>query len=323
MRFTVRVPATSANLGSGFDCLGLALDLVNEFTVDTAGRPEVAIAGEGAATLPRDARNLALRTVADFFRDVGLPAPAFRLEMRNAIPLTGGLGSSSAALVGALLAANRLAGEPLDRPALLARAARLEGHPDNVAPALTGGLVVAVEIDGRVEAMPVPVPDGLAAVLFIPGFAMPTHEARRLLPRRVPHCDAAFNLSRAALWIAALQAGRLDLLRYAAEDRLHQPYRAAIFPAMPRLLAAALEAGALAAWLSGAGSALLALARGREADIAAAFESTAAASGVEGRIRTVGISRTGARVVEGEESVHRPAAAGSTAGRAPRCSATG
>ena len=294
MRLTARVPATSANLGSGFDCLGLALDFYNEFVVDTAMPPEVVVEGEGAQVLPRNERNLVYRTMRDFYEGLGRPLPSFRLEVRNHIPLTGGLGGSSTALVGALLLANALADEPYDRWTLLERAAQLEKHPDNVAPAMLGGFVVAALDGNRLHAVRLAVPDGLRAVLFLPNFSIPTREARRLLPVNVPLRDAVFNVSRAALWVAALQTDRLDLLSVAAEDRLHQPYRAALFPSMPRFLDAAREAGALAAWLSGAGSALLALTRGNEDAVADAFRQKAATHGVEGRVRIVDICREGA-----------------------------
>lgn len=296
MRLTARVPATSANLGSGFDCLGLALDFYNEFVVDTACPAEIVVEGEGAQVLPRNERNLVYRTMRDFFEDLKRPLPSFRLEARNHIPLTGGLGGSSTALVGALLLANALADEPFDRWALLERAARLEKHPDNVAPAMLGGFVVAALEENRLHAVRLAAPNGLRAVLFIPSFSIPTREARRLLPTNVPLRDAVFNVSRAALWVAALQTDRLDLLHVAAEDRLHQPYRVALFPSMPQFFDAARKAGALAAWLSGAGSALLALTRGGEDAVADAFRQTASTHGVDGRVRIVDICREGATV---------------------------
>ena len=306
MRATIRIPATSANLGSGFDTLGLALALYNEIVVEDEpatenGRqlgagPRIVITGEGADELPRDGTNLIHRTVLRFFEMLGRRPPPFSLATHNRIPLTGGLGSSSAALVGGLLAGNFLAGGPLSRDEILKVAFDEEGHPDNVAPALLGGLVLCVADDRRLTSVALPVPPDLRAVLFVPNFSMPTVEARRLLPSHVPHRDAVFNLGRAALLIAAFQTGRLDLLRIATEDRLHQPYRREMFPAMTRLMSAAQQAGALAACLSGAGSALLALARGREEQVAEAFRRAAERSGVVGRVFVVDVDRQGAQV---------------------------
>lgn len=292
-----RVPATSANLGPGFDCLGVALDLQNDVALipDTPFRVE--ILGEGADNLPRDRSNLVARTVIRYFETIGRPAPAFSLQLTNRIPLTGGLGSSSTALIGGLLTANELAGTPLSRDDLLHLAFELEGHPDNVAPALLGGLILAVPEGGKLHAVSLPVPPSLRAVLFLPRFSTSTREARRLLPLRVPHADAVFNLGRSALFVAAITSGRLDLLRVACQDRLHQTYRQVLFPSMYRLFDAALEAGAVASWLSGSGSALLALTDGNEERVVAAFESAAQANGVAGQARVVDLAREGARIV--------------------------
>jgi homoserine kinase len=258
----------------------------------------VEIAGEGAETLPRDRSNLVVRTVHRFFEIIGRPPPPFSLRMVNRIPMTGGLGSSSTALVGGLLVANRLADDPLSRDEILRLAAELEGHPDNVAPALLGGMVVSVADAGRLVTVPLPLPVGLRAVLFLPRFSTSTREARRLLPTRVSHGDAVFNLSHAALFVAALTCGRTDLLRVATQDRLHQPYRQVLFPAMPRFFEAALGVGALGAWLSGSGSALMALTGGHEEAVVSAFESTARSNGVAGRALIVDLARDGAAIVE-------------------------
>jgi homoserine kinase len=289
-----RVPATSANLGPGFDCFGLALGLYNDVELIPEGPFGVEVVGEGADGLPRDRSNLVARTVLRYFEIIGSPPPPFRLRLTNRIPMTGGLGSSSTALVGGLLAANRLAGDLLARDELLNVAFELEGHPDNVAPALLGGFVLSVVDQGRLTAVPVALPPELRAVLFLPRFSTSTREARRLLPNRVSHADAVFNLGRAALLVAALTTGKLDLLGVATQDRLHQPYRQVLFPAMPRFFEAALEAGALGAWLSGSGSALFALTAGNEDQVVAAFETTGRASGVAGRALLVELEPRGA-----------------------------
>lgn len=295
-----RVPATTANLGPGFDCLGLALRLYNDVALIPEGPFRIEIHGEGADALPRDRANLVARTVFRFFESIGRPAPPFSLRMINQIPMTGGLGSSSTAIVGGLLVANRLAGEPMSHDSLLRLALDIEGHPDNVAPAMLGGLVLSVVEGGQLTTVRVPVPDGLRAVLFLPGFTISTREARRRLPTRVPLADAVFNVGRSSLFVAAMATGRLDLLRTATQDRLHQPYRQILFPAMPRLFEAALSAGALGAWLSGAGSALMALAQGDTAPVAAAFEKAARANGVAGHAIAVDLATAGATILESD-----------------------
>src|SRR5581483_863282 len=186
-----------------------------------------------------------------------------------------GLGSSSSAIVAGLLIGNRLLGDPLSQDDLLALGTEMEGHPDNVVSCLLGGVQVSVQSDGRVLHCNVPFSLPLKAVLFVPDFAMNTHDARRLLPQQVPLSDAVFNLSRSALLVAALMNGRPELLRAALDDRLHQPPRSALFPAMPRLFEAALGAGALAACLSGAGSTILTLTDGESAPIEQALQHSA------------------------------------------------
>ena len=293
-----RVPATSANLGSGFDCLGLALDLENDVELTPVGPFHVEVVGEGAESLPRDRSNLVARTIHRFYDQLGRPAPFFGLRLINRIPMTGGLGSSSTALVGGLLCANHLAGEPWSREELLRFACELEGHPDNVAPAMLGGLVLSVLDAGKLITVRLPQPPGLRAVIFLPRFSTSTREARRLLPARVSHQDAVFNVGRAALFVAAMTTGRPELLRVATQDRLHQPYRQVLFPAMGKLFDAAVEAGALGAWLSGSGSALCALTQENPQTVSRAFEDAARAHGVAGRTQVVELAREGARIVE-------------------------
>lgn len=295
-----RIPATSANLGAGYDCFGLALNLYNDVELIPGAGFSVEVVGEGADSLPRDRGNLVARTILRYFERVERPAPTFAVRLINRIPMCGGLGSSSTALVGALLTANKYAGQLLSLTELLGLAAELEGHPDNVAPALLGGFVVAASDRGQFTTVSVPVPPELKAVLFLPRFSTSTRDARRLIPPRVSHADAVFNVGRAALFVAGLTTGRFDVLRVATQDRLHQPYRQVLFPTMPRFFDAALEAGAHGAWLSGSGSALMALASSAAQAVAEAFEVTARANGVAGRPLIVDLAREGARLLPGE-----------------------
>lgn len=284
-RVAVRVPATTANLGPGFDCLGMALDIYNRVAVEPAPALSIEVSGEGRGAIPTGEENLVYRGLAAVFRRVGRPVPGLRLACHNEIPLARGLGSSAAAVAGGLVAANLLLREPLSRDDLLTLGAAIEGHPDNLAPALFGGCQVVVqEGEGFVHA-PVPLPAGLKAVLFIPHFHLPTVQARAVLPAQVPLKDAVYNVGRAALLVASLASGGLSLLAAATRDRLHQPYREPLFPAMGPVMAAAMGAGALGSFLSGAGPTVLALCTGGEEAIGAAMKRAAAGAGVEGTIR--------------------------------------
>jgi homoserine kinase len=294
---TVRAPATSANLGPGFDCLSLALDLANVVRAEPAESVEVGLVGEGAGELPADASNEVYRALARVFAVRGERPPPLRLHCENRIPPARGLGSSSAARTSGLLLGNRLLGDPLTRDQLLDLGTELEGHPDNIAACLLGGVQVCVATDAGVRHCGVRVAASLLAVLYVPDFPMDTVRARALLPREVPVRTAVYNMGRAALLVAALSAGRTDLLRTATEDALHQPPRSQIFHAMPRFFAAALEAGAHGAFLSGAGSSILAfVSEDAAAEVGAAFEATAAAEGIGGRVVRARISDEGATV---------------------------
>ena len=297
---TVRVPASTTNLGPGFDALGLALALHNEITLipTDAKRVTVEVEGEGAdsADLPRDERNLVYRAAERVYAAVGETAPSMMIRLLNRVPLARGLGSSSTAVIGGLLGANRLLGDPLDQEALLRIAVEMEGHPDNATPALLGGLQVASLVDGELTHLRLPTPGGLEAVVCVPEVEISTEAARRALPATVPHGDAVFNVGRVALLVAALTQGRPDLLRRAMEDRLHQPYRAALLPGFRAALEAALTAGAAGACLSGSGSTLLALTTGHADAVGEAMAAALASHGVSARAMALAIDETGAVV---------------------------
>lgn len=297
MRVTVRVPASSANLGPGFDTLALALALHNEVVAEEGGHVAVTVEGEGAGRLPTDARNVVARGVQMAFEAAGRRLDGCRLACVNRIPLSRGLGSSAAAWIGGLLAGNTLLGFPLDRPTLLTLAARAEGHPDNVAAALCGGLTVACAGPKGVSAMSLPVPSALHWVALVPDVTSATAQARAVLPASVPREDAVFNVQRVALLLGALQTGRPEALRVALDDRLHQPYRLRLFPWMPAVAGAAREAGALGCVLSGAGPSLLAVVAGEPAAVSAvgrAMEEALARAGVGGHALALEVDTTGA-----------------------------
>lgn len=307
IRFTplrVAVPATTANLGPGFDVLGLALSLYNRFEVEPADQVSVTAAGEGADRLPRGPENLFYRAFAALFAACDQAVPPVRISMHNAVPVGSGLGSSATAIAGGIAAARCVLAELQQAPepqVCLDVATRLEGHPDNVAPALFGGFGAAgVSVAGRrrrgghppgsrpgpgCEAnwLPLPTPPELACAVAVPGFELSTRRARAVLPQRVSRGDAIFNVSRAVFLVGALTGGRWDLLGWAMDDRLHQPYRQPLVPGMAAVLAAATAAGAAGAALSGAGPSIIALCRDPEPELPIAQAVAAAMAGAFGR----------------------------------------
>lgn len=270
-RVRVEVPATTANLGAGFDALGLALELVNTIEVEVTGVDGVYvdITGEGADTLPTDSSHLVVQSLFHYYDVIKRERPrGLRLRQEIGVPLKGGLGSSATAVVGGLLAASVLSGVDASVDDILQLACALEGHPDNVAPALLGGLVAAVRTDaGRVCAVSVPVSEGWrpVAVLAVPDFEVNTKDARSVLQETVSLKDAAYNVGRAALFVAAAAAGRTDCLAESMSDRLHQQSRSCLIPGLQEVFNAAMDAGALGVSLSGSGPTILALSESEQA----------------------------------------------------------
>lgn len=295
-RARVRVPASTANLGSGFDTLGMALTLYNEVELTDEGEGvQLLVEGEGKSALEKaGAHNLVLRAAQSTLRDLGAHPSGLRVRQINRIPLRRGLGSSAAACLGGIAAAARLVGVELSADEILARALPFEGHPDNIAPALMGGLTASAIVSGRVVSAKVPVPDRLKAVVVIPTLEIATKRAREVLPKEVPFQNAVFNLNRLALLMAGLATDRLDLLAPGSEDRLHQPYRAVLLPGMEAILEEGRRAGALATFLSGAGSSLLALISGDGNEIGRRMsERWRREFGIENTVRLLEIDRQG------------------------------
>lgn len=320
-KVTVKVPATTANLGPGFDALGLALDLWNTFEVlwesDSCPKvpaPErlkvasVTVEGEGSETLPADETNLVFKAMEAGFSGEALPQGRVSLKITNCVPLASGLGSSATAIVAGLLAANARRKEKLSVDQLIEIATRIEGHPDNVAPALLGGLVVSVvEENGAVRSLSVPVPNELWVCVAVPDFYLDTRYSRERLPERVSRQDAVFNLSRSALWVAAMASGDLSALRVATQDVLHQPYRSALIPGLDDVFAAALKAGAVGVALSGSGPSVTAFCREHDGPVVGEAMSRAFRKvGVTTRTWIVRPASTGA-IVEIAESPGQPA----------------
>lgn len=305
-RVTVDVPASTANLGAGFDVLALALDLRNVITVEVAhgappGSVELVVKGEGAGRLRPDRRNRFVVSLERGLLELGIATDqlAWRVHMRNGIPLSRGLGSSASVTVAGLLAADALrGGGALSQDRVLVLAVEAEGHPDNAAAALLGGFVVAANIGGVPHAVRLDPPEQLLAVLYVPNRPLATSAMRAALPASVPFRDAVHNVGAASLAVAAIASGRLDLLRAATEDRLHEPYRARAYPELPRLTAAARAAGAFGACLSGAGSTVIAFADDADlaARVAAALRTAAHAANLRGTVQVVRPRAQGALV---------------------------
>ncbi len=253
----ITVPASSANLGAGFDALGLALTLYNTVWMEEADGCR--IESVDGSDIPTDESNMIYQTAKLLYERCGHPFRGLHIMQENHIPMTRGLGSSSACLVAGLLGANTLLGSPLSRADLLDLAAQLEGHPDNVAPAMLGGLVTSVIEGGKVHSVSVPVSDRIRFAVFIPEFELKTSEARAALPTAVSRDDSVYNLSRAALMTASLFSGSLENLRFAVQDRLHQPYRFPMIAGAEQIFFAAYDMGAYGVCISGAGPSILAI----------------------------------------------------------------
>ncbi len=296
----VRAPATTANLGPGYDCLGMALDLWNTLTVEVlpaGSEPAVVVSGEGAGELDVDTQNLTYRAMEFLFNEADAPIPPLSLRCDNTIPLSRGMGSSAAAISGGLVAANRLLNDVFSQDDLLEMAATIEGHPDNVAAAVHGGLRLVVLEDNRLYTAPIRVPEEMQAVLFIPDRRIATADARRVLPDQISVADAVYNMSRTALLVASMESEHPEYLNIATQDRLHQPYRQTIFPQMKVIFAAAQAAGAFGVFLSGSGSTILALARDRAMTVAYEMFDAARLAGVDGRVEVTQPTVLGAHVV--------------------------
>lgn len=293
---TVRVPATTANLGPGFDCLGMALNIYNTVTIAKSHRFNITITGEGEEILSHDKDNLVHRAITKLFDKIGQPVPDLQIDCHNGIPIARGLGSSTAAIAAGLVAANSLLGNIMSKEELLQLGIEMEGHPDNLTPALFGGCQVVVMDDTRLVHERIPVRRSWKLVLFIPDFEMPTVEARAVLPRQITREDAIYNLGRVALLTNALITGQADNLKVATQDRLHQPHRQALFPAMRHIFAAALSAGADGVFLSGSGPTVLALARSKLDTIGRAMLIGGKKANIKGKIRIAELSETGALI---------------------------
>lgn len=258
----IKIPATSANMGPGFDCIGVALELYNHLWVEEM--PEgltIEVKRKQEIEIPTDESNLIYQTIKYFYDQKGLAMPGVHLIQEDYIPMVRGLGSSAACIVGGLIAANELAGRPCDKEELAQMAAKLEGHPDNSNPAIFGSMVVGALNEDKMMHVRLALPDDLVFATMVPSFPVSTAKARGVLPDGYSRGEVVFNVSRGALLVASMMSGKLENLSMAMEDKIHQPYRSQLIPNMELIFEHAKGFGALACYLSGAGSTLMAMVR--------------------------------------------------------------
>lgn len=253
----VRVPATSANMGAGFDSMGIALGMYNTLDISETDAGLEVICVNSRDYVPRDKGNLVYRSIKRVFDEVGYCERGLRIVQRSDIPVTRGLGSSSACIIGGMLAANVLSGRRLSYPEILNLAAELEGHPDNVTPAMYGGFCVAATNGGRTYFQSMKIASHLKFAVMIPDYFVATRKSRGTLPEAVTHKDASFNIAHAVLFAMSLVSGNVDNLREGVRDRLHQPYRSAYIDGMEEIFDKTYELGAKATYLSGSGPTIL------------------------------------------------------------------
>ncbi len=301
MSVTVTVPATTANLGSGFDCLGAALTIYNRFTFTDRGDEtnplKIIVRGAEADRVDLGEDNMIYRAFCRLYAEINRPVPAVTIEIDLGVALSRGLGSSATAIVGGIVGANELAGRPLDTTALGNLATAIEGHPDNVIPALMGGFRLAVPDGDRWIVCDLPWDKTIVPVVAIPDFELSTADSRRVLPETYSGSDAAFNAAHVSLLIQGLAAGNGDWIRVGIDDRLHQSYRVALIAGYRAVEAAAIGAGAYGVAISGAGPTMLALCSPETVEaVAAAMDQTWQAQGITPDVRRVELDYRGVQV---------------------------
>jgi homoserine kinase len=297
----ITVPATTANLGPGFDCIGAALTLYNQFQFtllsDTDEDVKITVRGTEADRVSTDRNNLLYQSFVKLYQHLGKTPPKVAIEIQLGVPLARGLGSSATAIVGGLVGANQLTGTPLDTKEVMELAIAMEGHPDNVVPALLGNCRLSMGETGNWQVCEIPWHDEIAPVVAIPDFELSTEEARSVLPAQISRSDAIFNIARLGLLLRGLETGREDWLRVAMEDKLHQPYRQGLIRGYETVKAAALSAGAFGMVISGAGPTLLALTdRDRSFSVASAMQEAWKNEGIVADVQILALESQGARV---------------------------
>ncbi|NES85998.1 MAG: homoserine kinase [Moorea sp. SIO2B7] len=301
---TVTVPATTANIGPGFDCIGAALSLYNQFMftltqdVEMEAGVRITVKGTEAGKVSTDKSNLLYQSFVKLYQHLGQTPPNVEIEIQLGVPLARGLGSSATAIVGGLVGANQLAGNPLNVQEVMELAIAIEGHPDNVVPALLGNCQLSVGYQDNWEICTIPWHKDLIPVLAIPEFELSTQEARSVLPVNINRSDAIFNIARMGLLVRGLETNQGDWLKVALEDKLHQPYRQKLIRGYDAVKSAAIAAGAYGMVISGAGPTLLALVNVKKADaVALAMKETWQKEGVIAKVRSLSIDTQGAKII--------------------------
>lgn len=315
MKVSVKVPATSANLGPGFDCMGIALPVYNTVTIEETVLPgtgvEINVIADSDAIdpmslshIPLDENSIIYKAVELLYNSIGQTPSELKITIHSSIPVTRGLGSSSSVIVGALLAANELLGRPADEAALLSIATEIEGHPDNVAPAILGGLIIAAqEDDGSVTYRKLEWPEEWAITVCVPDFELATEIARSVLPKEVPMKDAIFNAQRLAMLMYAVNTKDSELMKTALKDRLHQPYRMKLIPGLDKIMDNLKHIeDVLGCVISGAGSTILVISKKNDLDkIRNIVKETWANQNIKCDIKTLPVENQGAQVITNED----------------------
>lgn len=298
--YRVKVPATSANMGPGFDCMGIALDIYN--TVAAEEIPEGIVIenhGRDADLIGKDNSNLIYKAMETVFGKVGYTPTGLKITSYNEIPVARGLGSSAASTAAGLMLANAMTGETLSLEEIIRLGTALEGHPDNIVPALIGGMTLSYSQDtSSVGYIKLDFPENLRMLVMVPDFMLSTTKARMVLPQQVELGNAVFNISRAALMVAALTAGKLEHLKYAVQDRLHQPYREKLIPGMQEVFEQAYDAGARGVFLSGAGSTIVAMVDADNSDFLLRLKGFLERMSYNWELKFVNVSRQGAARIQ-------------------------
>lgn len=315
MKVSVKVPATTANLGSGFDCLGMALPIYNTITIEETVLPgtgiEINVIAESSAVdelslehIPLDENSLVYKAVELLYNSIGQTPSELKINIHSNIPVARGLGSSASVIVGALIAANELLGSPADEVALLSIACELEGHPDNITPAIVGGLVISSQLDdGSVIYRKLDWPEEWAITVCIPDFELSTDIARSVLPKEVPMKDAVFNAQRLGMFVQAVHTKDEELMKLALQDKLHQPYRMKLVPGLDKIMANLKHVeSVLGCVLSGAGPSILVISEKNDLDkIRSIVKETWTDQNIKSDIRTLNIEEHGARIISNED----------------------
>lgn len=293
----IQIPATSANLGAGFDALGLALSYYNYVNIEEYDG--ISISSLDGTEVPADESNMVYDTAKTLYQICGKPFKGLRIEQVNNIPMARGMGSSSACIIAGLVGANKLMGEPLNLDEMVDLSAQIEGHPDNTAPALLGGIVTAVFDGKKVHWVKQEVFTTLKFIVIVPDFELKTEKARQCLPKEIPFTDAVYNLSRAALFSASLLTGKYENLRTAVDDRLHQPYRIELIPHARDVFETAYSLGAYAVYISGAGPSIMTVVDAENTYFAGKLRFALDRAGLEHwDVHELHIDNAGTRIIE-------------------------